>query len=223
LERAKKDINLAKQEYSNTLLYDDIGSIRYASCGLLYNLIHALVNMNNTYIKRGVKRYREDLNKLKYLPENFDKNYMSVINADTVDGIRESSLVFLKTVIRLFNEMYDKYVDKPTPSKDNATATYEELWCNCRNKVIASCDSGDVSYAYHAAMGAQSYLDEMTEMIGTKKFDLMKDFDAKNLSAFKDAFLHAMDEYLKIYEKINLSPKIFKTFEEVYEQYMKER
>jgi len=70
-------------------------------------------------------------------------------------------------------------------------------------------------------MGAQNYFDEMTEIIGTKKFDLMKDFDAKNLPAFKDAFLHAMDEYLKVYEKINLSPKIFKTFDEVYQQYMK--
>jgi len=29
-----------------------------------------------------------------------------------------------------------------------------------------------------------------------------------------------MDEYLTIYEKINLPPKIFKTFDEVYEQYM---
>jgi len=93
LERAKKDINLAKQEFSGTLIFEDIGSIRYASCGMLYHLVHAVVNMNNTYIKRGVKRYREDLKKLKYLPENFDEIYMSVINADTIDNIRETSLV----------------------------------------------------------------------------------------------------------------------------------
>ena len=220
LDRAKKSIDLAKQNYAETLLRCDIGVVRFAACGVVYNLVNALVSINNTYIKRGVKRYREELKALKHLPENFDDEYMSVIKASTVDEIRIKSKSILKSVIRLYDDMCENFIEKPEPTKENAKGTYEELWCNCKNKVIASCDSGDISYAYHAAMGAQDYLDEMTRMIGSKKFDLMQHFDAENLHTFKEAFLQVMDEYLDIYKAIDLQPKIYETFEEVYEQYM---
>jgi len=220
LERAKKCIDTAKQNHVETLLYDDIGEVRYAACGVVYYLFNALININNTYVKRGIKRYREEMNNLKYLPEGFDNVYMSVIKAKTVNEIRENSLLMLKSVIRLYDEIYSGFVEKPVPTSENAVDTYEELWSNCRNKVINSCDSGDISYAYHAAMGAQSYLDEMTTMIGTKKFDLMQHFDADNLQFFKEAFLQMMDEYLKTYEEIGLEVKKYKTFDEVYQDYM---
>jgi hypothetical protein len=37
------------------------------------------------------------------------------------------------------------------------------LWCNLRNKVIASVEAKDKSYVFHTALGAQGFLDEMTK------------------------------------------------------------
>jgi predicted nucleotidyltransferase len=221
LEQAKKYIDRAKQHYAETIIFDDIGTVRYASCGVVYYLINALVRINNTYIKRGIKRYREQILSYKYLPENFDKMYMSAIEAKTIDEMRNTSHEVLKSVVRLYDEMREKFVEKPTPTPDNAWGTYEELWSNCRNKVIVSCDLGDKSFAYHAAMGAQNYLDEMTEMIGIKKFNLMQYFDADNLQLFKEAFLRAMDEYLDEYNKIGVKVRKYDTFDELYDHFMK--
>jgi hypothetical protein len=203
------------------MLSDDTGAVRYASCGVVYYLINALVRMNNTYIKRGIKRYREQILLYKYLPDNFDEMYMSAIEAKTIAEIRNTSHEMLKCVVQLYEEMRENFVEKTTPTPDNIWGTYEELWSNCRNKVILSCDLGDKSYAYHAAMGAQHYLDEMTEMVGTKKFNLMQYFDAESLQTFKEVFLRAMDEYLDEYNKIGLNVRKYHTFEELYESFMK--
>jgi len=220
--RAKKHIDLAKQNYADIMLSDDPGTVRYASGCLVYNLINSLVNLNNTCIKRGIKRYLEEILTYRYLPENFEKLYMSAIEANTVDDIRNTSRLLLSSVIRLRDEMYQKLVEQPIPTYDSLWGTYEECWCNYRNKINVSTVAKDKSYAFHAAVGAQTYLDEMTAERGTKKFDLMQHFDADNLDLFRDAFMQAMDEYLLEYDKVGRKVKRFVTFKDLYNSYMNE-
>lgn len=221
LERAKKCMDKAKQDYSNILLADDIGTVRYASSKVLYNLVNALTNLNNTCFKRGVKRYLEELVTYKYIPDNLEKIYMDVIEAKTIQKIQNATYKMLKSIVQLYDKMYVDFEEHPIPTYDNLWGTYEELWCNYRNKVIASVDTNDKSYAYHVAMGAQSYLDEMTETRGTKKFDIMQYFDADNLLLFKEEFLRVMDEYLDEYDRVGRRVERYETFEQLYDQYMK--
>jgi len=217
LTRAEKYIDLARQNYADTLIFENIGQIRHASCAMVTNIINAIVNMNNTYINRGIRRYREIIASYEYLSEDFDIQYMSLIEAKTNGEIRKRSLDILRSTISLFDDMCEKFIEKPKPTKENLLGTYEELWSNCRNKVIHSIESNDLSYAFHAALGAQEYLDEMTKTRGTKKFDLLKHFDADNLQLFKEIFIDAMDEYLEEYKKVGLEVKKYDTFEEMYE------
>jgi len=221
IKRAKKHLDLAKQEFANALLAEKIGAIRYASAGVLYHLVNCLVNLNNTCIKRGIKRYLEELLTYEYLPDSFEKLYMSVIEAKTIDEMRAASLSLLSSVIQLYDKMHSEFSQNLVPTYDNLEGTYEELWCNCRNKVITSTTAKDKSYAFFAAMGAQDYLDEMaTEHCGTKKFDLMQNFDADNLDIFKDAFLKAMDEYRMEYDKVGRKVLAFDTLDDLYSYYM---
>jgi len=187
----------------------------------VYNLVNCLVHLNNTCIKRGIKRYLEELLSYEYLPENFETLFMSVIEAKTTEEIKATSISLLKSVDSLYNKMYSKFSPKLIPTYENLDGTYEELWSNCRNKVITSILEKDKSYAFFAAMGAQDYLDEMSdEHCGTKKFDLMQHFDANNLDAFKDAFLVAMDEYLDEYKKVGREAIKYDTFEALYDDFM---
>ena len=90
IKRAKTHLDLAKQELADSMLYENIGAVRYASCGVVYHVVNCLVNLNNTCIKRGIKRYLNELLSYKYLPVDFEKSYMDVINAKTIDEIRAS-------------------------------------------------------------------------------------------------------------------------------------
>ncbi|QUL57297.1 nucleotidyltransferase domain-containing protein [Paenibacillus tritici] len=221
LGRAKKWIDLAKQEYANTLLAEDLGAVRLASAEVVYNLVNALSHMNNTYFKRGLKRYLEDSAAYRYIPENYEAIYMNVIRAKSVDEIRSTSQLLLKSILDLYHTMVQEYANQPVPTYDNLAGSYEELWCNYRNKVIASTEAKDASYAFYAAMGAQEFLDDMTDSLGTRKFDIMPYFDADRLDLFKEQFLKAMDEYLEEYHRAGRKVARYDTFEELYSQYMK--
>ena len=220
IRRSAKYLNLAKQTYSEAMLSDEIGHVRYASSKLVLHGINGIVSLNNTYIKRGMKRYLEDLAIYKYLPKHFEKLYMSIVVAKTVDEIRLASLAFLQSFIELYENMKDEFIPKKTPTVKNLKGTYEELWCNCRNKIIKSTAVGDKSYAFLVASGTQNYFDEMMDLCGTPKFNLMKHFDADNLNSFCEKFLEMMDEYRLEYDKVGRRVRNFNDFQSLYESYM---
>ncbi|OPJ63788.1 hypothetical protein [Clostridium oryzae] len=157
----------------------------------------------------------------KYIPDKFEIKYMKVINAKTIPETRIALHEMLKSVINLYDEMYANLVKQPVPTYDNLRGTYEELWCNYRNKVIVSAEAKDKSYVYHAALGAQGFLDEMTKYRGTKKFDLMQYFNADDLTSFKEDFLRVMDKYLEEYHKVGRKVERYGSIEQLYNHYMK--
>ncbi|MDU4696556.1 MAG: nucleotidyltransferase domain-containing protein [Paenibacillus sp.] len=220
IRRAKKHLDQAKQEYAQTWLADDLGAVRYASCEVVYHLMNALTQLNHTYIKRGMKRYLEETRTYRHLPANYENNYMAVINAKTVDDIRSTTCQLLKSMQHLYERLDRECGERPVPTWDNLSGTYEELWCNYRNKMIASTEMKDKSYAFHAAMGAQGFLNEMNQMLGTPAFDLMAYFDADHLDRVKERFLQVMEEYLEEYHKVGKPVNRYDTFEQLYEHYM---
>jgi len=220
LARAQKNIDIAKQHYSEALLTEQIGAVRYASGNLAIALINAVTNLNNTCFKQGTKRYLEELSVLRYLPKNFEQTYKELIDAQAVDDIRSAAFRLLKDTIQLSHDMFAELIVPPVPTCDNLTGTYEELWCNLRNKVIASTQAKDKSYAFLTAIGAQNYLDEMTASRGTKKFDVMQEFSADALDAFRESFMRIMDEYLDEYKKLGKEVVRFDSLEELYQSYM---
>lgn len=179
-----------------------------------------MTHLNNTYFKRGVKRYLEEIATFRYIPDEAERLFMSVIEAKTIEEIRSRSFELLKSILTLYDKMYENFVKQLIPTYGNLYGTYEKLWCNCQNKVIASVVARDKSYAYHVVMGAQNYLDEMTKERGTKKLDIMKYFDADNLEIFRDQFMNIMDEYLEEYHKVGRQVKRYEIFEDLYQHYM---
>ncbi|MDR6724544.1 putative nucleotidyltransferase [Paenibacillus amylolyticus] len=220
LHRAKKWIDLAKLAYSDTMLCEDIGSVRHASADVLYNLVNALVSMNNTCIKRGIKRYLEEICSLRYVPDDLESLYMSVIEANTIEEIRIASFNMLKSVTKLHSTMCDSFIVRPAPTYDNLKGTYEELWCNYRNKMLNGVLTNDAPYVFLSAFGAQGYLDEMAAKIGTKKFNLMQYFDASDLIDMQEKFLEVMGEYEEEYGKVGRKIERFTSFEQLYAHFM---
>ena len=222
IKRAGKHIDLAKQDYADMLLAHNLGEVRYASGSLLFNVVNSIVSLNNTCIKRGVKRYLEELSTYKYLPKDFETLYMSLVDAKSIEDIRKYSGMLLTSVLALREKLYDTYVEKPVPTYDNLGGWYEECWCNLRNKLKLGVANKDKFYTFLIAEGAQSYFDEMTGRLGTKKYDLMQYFDSDNLDKILEEFMKVMDEYLQEYEKVGRKVKCYDSFEALYDSYMKQ-
>lgn len=223
LDRAEKNIGAAKKHYAEAMLSDEIGAVKYAAGCVLFESVNALTNMNNSYIKRGVKRYLEQVLGYPHRPEDYESLYMAVIEAGTIDQARAAARNLLAALMALLEDLRARYVQAPSPTYDSLRGTYEELWCNCRNKVLASVEANDPAYAFHAALGAQSYLDEMAQMFGTPRFNLMRHFDVGDLDKFRLAFLDAMDDYAAIYERVGRKIERYDSFEQMYDAFMNGR
>jgi predicted nucleotidyltransferase len=220
LARAQKNIDKAKQHYAEAMLTNEIGAVRYAAGNLASEIMVALQKLNNSCFKYGLKRHLQEVSALRYVPKNFEQTYMSLIDAESVDGIRSAALQLLQEINTLYHHMHTEFSELPVPTYDNLKGTYEELWCNLRNKVIASTQAKDKSYAFLTALSAQDYLDEMTEYRGTKKFNVMQQFSADALDAFRDNFMRMMEEYLEEYKKVGLTVARYDSFDELYNAYM---
>lgn len=220
LERAKKYLDTAKQNFADMVLTEEIGPVRYAAGCVLVELVNALTSMNNTTIKRGIKRYPDIIAGYRHQPDHLKELYTAAVEAGSALEIRSATKRLLAGVLELYDTMMDDFVEKPIPTFENLWGTYEELWSNCRNKILHSTALEDRSYALLAACGAQNYLDEMHELFGTKKYDVMQYFDPQNLPAFRDAFLEIMEDYLGEYRKAGRQVEQFDTFEELYEKFM---
>ncbi len=223
IERAQKNLDKAKQDYADALLKQDIGAVRYAAGGVLYEYVNALTNLNNTYIKGGIKRYLPQMLSYQHLPENMEEIYMAVIKADTIASLRSAAFRLLSAVQSLCEAMRLRFVACPVPTYENVWGVFEELWCNCANKVRASTQATDLSYAFHAALGAQNYLDEMTQIVGMPKFDLMGHFDAGDLTKFREAFFHAVEEYKTVYRNVGRKIEQYDSFDRLYDDFMNGR
>jgi hypothetical protein len=218
--RAGRYLDEAKKEYANALLADGLGKARYAAARMSLALINALMSLNNAYFTRGFKRYSEQIAALAHKPQDFMELYAALIDARSVDEIRRQAGIFLRRMAEFSCEMELRFVVLPKPIRENMVGSYEELWCNYRNKLIKAVTEGDKRTAYLVGSGAQEYFDDMRRDRGTKPYDLMKEFDPEDIGAFLTAFLRMMEEYLEECRQVGLGVVEYSCFEELYADYM---
>jgi len=221
LNRANNTFKKAKGFYADLLIEDDLNSIRYASGNMLFEIINTLVNINNTYIKRGTIHYLEELKTYQHIPVNFESMYLTVIDSKSIDEIRENSHVIIADMAKFLKEMQKDYIKQPKVTFDSLNGVYEELWCNCRNKLIRSASMKNSNYAIHVARGAQNFLDELHHDIGTPKYNLMEVFDAHNMTPLKNKFLEIMEDFREAYDNTGRKILHYNNFNELYSDYMK--
>lgn len=221
LNRAGETLNKAKTHYGDMSITDNLNDVRYASSKLLFDLFNTVVSINNTYIKRGTINYMEELATYTHVPKDFSLLYMSTIEANNVEAIRKSSLRILKLVSSFLDDMKSTYIEKNTPSKDNLKGAYEELWCNCKNKLIRASKIDDPNYAINAAKSAQELLDDLEWCVGTKKYELMTLFDAHNMTPFKDRFIEIMEDFADEYHKAGVEIVTYENLDDLYKAFMK--
>lgn len=220
LARAKQHLEQAKLQYAETQLNDSLGAVRQASCGVLEESLYALASLNNTYYKKGIKRYAKEIRSFRYVPMQFEERYMQVVMARNPVEIREATGLLLKGLTSLLEDMLLSHTVRPVPSPELLRGTYEELWSNYRHKLLNSVKDGDPAAALLAATGAQQFLDEMSRSRGTKTIDIMQYYQAEELAFFQQRFLEAMDEYLAEYHQLQIEVERYESFEQLYATFM---
>lgn len=216
-EKADKAYGDAKRMLAEVYLAQSLSKARgYAGAAVEY-IENALMLYHGQYFRKGTKRALEELRQLG-LPFDLAAGISAVIQAETVEQIRERLTEFFL--------LTDGYLQTPKkkelPSAENLRGTYEEMYSNWKNKMTEAAGRDDVYSSFMNLLSLQYMLHEIAECIAVDDFEIMDQFNPKNLEENVDVFNQALNQYLAEYEKAGIRPKHFESMTEFIESYNKE-
>jgi len=220
IEKAENFVNEAMKGYGNIMLGNKYGECRYEEAWILYYIEFAIYMYNKSYVKRGVKRVPEEISTMKYLPIGFNELYWNLIKAVSVQEIKESSTMLMKSVKDFAKEMKDKVISKKVISQADIVGTYEEIYSNWKNKMYHAAEKGDTYLSLMTAASCQQFYDEMYSKYDIARTDLMKNITADNLVLSAEKFDNSMEEYKKNYETLGVEIKCYKNLNEFEKMYL---
>lgn len=194
LEKAKTYLDKAMVSCAQMQIAEDIGHVRQHSGSALYDLSEALGHMNNRYFKGGDKHRLEELLALRQLPDDFEAQYHTIIEAKNTEEIRSATWALLDSTTL----MYKRLLAITRPAADlqkTLTGTYEESICNWKHKIAGACEAGDAVAAFQSGVSYQAFLNTLSSECGLPPIDIMQHFQADALPAFAKAVEAAQKQY----------------------------
>ncbi len=206
--------------YGNVMLSNKYGECRYEAASILYYIEFAIYMYNKSYVKRGVKRVPEEISTMKYLPIGFNELYWNLIKAASIQEVKESSTMLMKSLKDFEKEMKDKVISKKVISQADIIGTYEEIYSNWKNKMYHAAEKGDTYLSLMTAASCQQFYDEMYSKYDIVRTDLMKNITPDNLVLSAKEFDNSMEEYKKNYETLGMEIKCYKNLDEFEKMYL---
>ena len=216
-EKADKAYGDAKKMFAEVCLAQSLSKARSCAGAAIEFIENAVMLYNGRYFRKGTKRALDELKQLT-LPFDLEAGILAVIQADTVEKIRERlTEVFILT---------DGYLQVPKkkelPSAENLRGTYEEMYSNWKNKMAEAAGRDDVYSSFMNLLSLQWMFYEMAECIAVDDFEIMDKFTPQKLEENVDVFDNALSNYLAEYEKVEICPRHFKNVTEFVEDYEKQ-
>ena len=222
MQKSENEIKEAKVALADLVLSSNKKEMLLALGEIFYRLENALCFINKEHFKLGVKRHLEEINKFKYKPLDFNKKIVNSIVLENKEEMIEESKALIKSVIEIIEKDINNK-DKEELKIENIRGTYEEMYSNWRNKVYIGSKEKDVYSVFSAMVSLQILIDDISENIEINNYDILKDFDSKNLDENINVYDDFLRNYLKEYEKVNLKPSIYKNINEFTEDYLKNK
>ena len=206
----------AKKMFAEVYLTESLSKVRSCAGAAIEFIENAVMLYNGQYFRKGTKRALEEIRQLK-LPFDLENIIIDIIRAETVAKIRER----LKELLISTNEYLQTPKEKELPSAENLSGTYEEMYSNWKNKMTEAADRDDVYSSFMNLLSLQYMFHEIAEGIAVDDFEIMDQFNPKNLEENADVFNKALSKYLAEYEKVGISPKRYGSVAEFASDYCK--
>ena len=139
-----KYLEKAKVAYFNMLNRED-NLFFIDAVNIIETLLIAIAILNGTYIKKGLKKIENELDRLDMIPAGFLNKYRKLIR--TNDRARLQHII--NEMIVETDNLLKSELDKENLNTSNLVGFYEEFK-STYNKLILACDESDYENAYYA-------------------------------------------------------------------------
>ncbi len=214
-KQAQAALSHAKVMYANCFLTDSIAQMRMNAGAVIHFLLDAVMLYHGQYFRKGVKRTFEELESLN-LTFPMEEKVMNVIQAETDTDIKSAVTDLMKTVQA--NLLFPH--GRISPDQNHLAGTYEEMVSNWQSKMCEAADRKNIFCSFMNMVACQGMLDEITENIAIKKFNMMAHFDPRQPEQNLKFFQHTLDSYLEAYRQVGLHPHCFASVDDFVKAYL---
>ena len=198
---------------------DDLTEIRKYSIEFVYILTAVLAQINCANLKGQRKFFRDEILRLKNIPENFAENYDSLIMSKNIDTIKKAANYLTYSTGKILSEL--NLPEESASFIDCFGGWYEEM-IQHYNKIYFSCEKGDFYSALFAGAELESELDYMLSKTGSKNDlsdkillpGIVKHYDPANLTLIKNAVKQNQNQLEKLLAENNVPVLRFNDLDE---------
>ena len=184
-KKGLEKINIAMDLYKNMVFEESLGQVRKASGYIAEYLSQAIATLNGTYFERGPENQIEILGNMKYIPEQFLFLYQAIVEAETIDEIKEITHQIIGVTRTYFMERAPHIeLENKEFNFEDLAAWYEEGKYTFR-RIYYYCDQKDVFNSYAWGYHFQQEFDSIQAEFGLQPMDIMSAYNPKNLDPFR--------------------------------------
>ncbi|MCL2006473.1 MAG: nucleotidyltransferase domain-containing protein [Treponema sp.] len=214
IEKAKAFLQKAESEYIEIMINNDISLCRYSSAMFLYYLEFSIYMLNKKIVRGGIKRIPEEIESMSILPEGFMGLHKRVVCSGSVSDIKKSCTELLGIMRKFFKGFESKTNEKKDITAGDLEGTYEEIVSNWRSKMFHSIDINSPYLSFQTISSCQYFYNMMSGKFNIKPIDITKNFNPADLKAAAECFDKGMEEYLKLYKRLNISVRNYQAIED---------
>ncbi len=209
----------------------DRGNFYRLLARIIQELEFTLFMINRSYIKRGVKRIPEEIEKLEILPSSFIGVYKSIFKSNSLEDIKLNVFKLINNTRYLLDKMGIDYktsdIQQKSKIKKDAKAedlvgTYEEIYSNWRNKMYHAASINSHYLSFMTMSSCQQFYDDFADSFNIPHIELLEYYDSKDLEKNAQSFDRALEEWKKLYDAFDLPVQQFASIEELKSSYSKE-
>lgn len=187
LKKALEKLDAAMDIYRTMMFEDALYKVRMSAGFIARYLSHAVVWINGTYFKQRLELETVELAQMKEVPVGFVSMYDGIVNATSVEELKQLGYDIIHTTRKFLAAHKETKPEQAiTPNYEELADWYEEGSLTWR-RIYRHCDAHNGKRAFADALSLQHELNIIKEEFGLREMDLLGNFDATNLSSFKQS------------------------------------
>lgn len=211
VEKAKA-IYFGLQNHESNLFFID--AIKIAE-----TLLVAIAILNGTYIKKGLKRIENELDRLSIVPVGFLENYRELIRTKNKTEVQRIVYELIVETDKLCKSKFDHEKEKVDPSE---LAGFYEEFKSTYNKLLLACDEKNYETAYYAGfmMDRETQL-FLTSYTGPGTFpNIINEVLSNDFEAMRASCLEHERQLTSLLDKNGIGINSYKNTDEFRQHFM---
>ena len=221
--KAENLLKEAEHYYMMTMIAENMADVWVQAGNTIYYIENAIEMLNKKYFRFGTKRVYEELEFMEHKPENLCEMIDCVLSANSMEQVKKHLSVLIQETARVFKKVAQTiFVQKNPVTADSIRGTYEEMISNWRNKLFAAAKEENKHLAFMSMISLNTMISEIGAEVEIADYDVLGDYNPRDLKGTAQACDNVMKEYLKEYEKVNLQLKQYQDIDGFVRQYLEQ-